>query len=83
MRLGVRFLVPSQSRSHVLTALWLPEKISYDNLHNALKKAGFVIYAGQSRFSGKIFRISNLGDMPLEVIRRFLKELKRILKHRP
>ena len=82
VKLGLRFLVPSQHRSQVLTALWLPEKISYGTLHDELKKAGFVIYAGQSSFSGKVFRISNLGDMSLEDIRRFLKELNRILKHR-
>ena len=80
MRLGFRFLVPRKQRSHVLTALWLPEKISYETLHDRLKKAGFIIYAGQSKFSGKIFRVSNLGEMSEGTIRRFLVELQKILE---
>ncbi len=81
MKLGLRFLVPKERRSHVLTALWLPGRITYEKLHGELKKAGFIIYAGQSSFSDKIFRISNLGDMSSQNIRRFLEELKRILRH--
>jgi 2-aminoethylphosphonate-pyruvate transaminase len=83
MKLGLRFLVPKERRSHVLTALWMPEKLPYEKLHDDLKKAGFIIYAGQSRFAEKIFRVSNLGDMPLGDLRRFLAELKKILKRRP
>lgn len=80
IQLGLRFLVPSERRSHVLTALWLPQGLAYEKLHSELKKAGFVIYAGQSNFSGKIFRISNLGDMSDEDIRRFLKTLRSIIR---
>ena len=80
MQLGLRFLVSRERRSHVLTALWLPQDLPYEKLHAQLKKAGFVIYAGQSRFLGKIFRISNLGDMSADDIRRFLKELRQIIK---
>lgn len=80
MKLGLRFLVQKERRSHVLTALWLPERLSYKKLHEELKKAGFVIYAGQSRFSEKIFRISNLGELSKRDIDRFLEELKKILQ---
>lgn len=82
MQLGLRFLVSKEKRSHVLTALWLPERLSYEKLHQELKKAGFIIYAGQSRFSGKIFRVSNLGAMTAQDIRRFLQVLSKILKCR-
>jgi len=49
-------------------------------LHSELKKSGFVIYAGQSRFAGKIFRVSNLGEMSQDQLRRFLIELQKIIK---
>ncbi len=81
-KLGLRFVVAKQHRSHVLTALWLPDHISYDTLHDRLKKAGFVIYAGQNRFTGKIFRISNLGDISIQDLKRFLVVLKKILRRR-
>ncbi|MGH7198287.1 MAG: 2-aminoethylphosphonate aminotransferase [Candidatus Omnitrophota bacterium] len=77
--LGLRFLVESKTRSHVLTALWTPSFISYDKLHDRLKKEGFVIYAGQSELKDKIFRVSNLGDVRTADLKRFLLCLKRIL----
>jgi 2-aminoethylphosphonate-pyruvate transaminase len=78
-RLGLSFLVEKKFRSHVLTALWMPPALSYDKLHDELKKAGFVIYAGQSELKGRIFRISNLGDIRTRDLKRFLTRLKRIL----
>lgn len=74
--LGVRFVVPKAARSHVLTALWTPAGVSYEKLHGALKRKGFVIYAGQSKLSGKIFRVSNLGGVTDADIRRFLNEFE-------
>ena len=80
IKLGLSFLVEKQYRSHVLTALWLPRAVSYSKLHDALKKEGFVIYAGQSKLKDKIFRVSNLGDIQTKDLERFLKALKKILK---
>lgn len=79
MDLRLNFLIEKKYRSHVLTALWTPASITYEKLHGALKKEGFVIYAGQSDLKGKIFRVSNLGDIRSEDLRRFLSCLKRIL----
>ncbi len=73
--LGVRFLVEKKYRSHVLTSLWMPEGSSYETLHIKLKKKGFVIYAGQSALKGRIFRVSNLGDLTKNDLQRFLKIL--------
>ncbi len=79
IKLGLRFVVEKKSRSHVLTALWLPNHIRYTDLHRRLKKAGFIIYAGQNRFAGKIFRISNLGKMTLQDLKKFLNVLGKII----
>ena len=79
IKLGLRFLVEKKYRSHVLTALWTPKKITYERLHDRLKKKGFVIYAGQSKLKRKIFRISNLGDVSLGDLRKFLLTLEHLL----
>ncbi len=79
-RLGLRFLIEKEHRSHVLTSLWVPEKANYARIHASLKKQGFIIYAGQSSLAGRIFRISNLGDMSEKDIRRFLTALKKVLE---
>ena len=80
MRLNFVFLVEKKYRSHVLTALWLPPALPYAKLHDALKKEGFVIYAGQSELKGRIFRVSNLGDIKPSDLERFLSALGKILK---
>ena len=78
-KLGLRFVVPKPYRSHVLTALWLPEKLSYRTLHDKLKKSGFVIYEGQSALKGRIFRVANLGAIDENDLKKLLRRLKRIL----
>ncbi len=77
--LGLSFLIDKEHRSHVLTALWTPQNVSYDTLHDRLKKSGFVIYAGQSKLKNKIFRVSNLGDISVKDLHRFISKLRRIL----
>ncbi|MBI4971899.1 MAG: 2-aminoethylphosphonate aminotransferase [Candidatus Omnitrophica bacterium] len=78
-KLGVKFLLPEGLSSQCLVALYLPEGLTYQKLHDALKQSGFVIYAGQSKFKDKIFRISNLGDYPLSTIKRFCQTLTKIV----
>ncbi|MBI4353555.1 MAG: aminotransferase class V-fold PLP-dependent enzyme [Candidatus Omnitrophica bacterium] len=80
-KLNLRFLIPKERRSHVLTALWTPSFISYSKLHDELKKKGFIIYAGQSTLKDKIFRVSNLGNIQAGGIQRFLSSLKTVLSH--
>ena len=79
--LGASCLIRDKnSRSHVLSAFWMPKNLSYDRLHAELKKAGFVIYAGQSKFKDKIFRVANLGDVQEKDLNRFLKILGRVIR---
>ncbi len=78
-KLGIKFLIPEGYSSQCLVGLYLPEGLSYQQLHDGLKEKGFVIYAGQSKFKNKIFRISNLGDYPIAVIKRFCSALESIV----
>lgn len=78
-KLNLSFLVEKKHRSHVLTSVRVPPGTRYERLHAALKKKGFIIYAGQSSLAGKIFRVSNLGDMSENDLCRFLAALKKIL----
>ncbi len=79
-RIGIRFVVEKKYRSHVLTALWLPKSVRYESLHDGLKKKGFVVYAGQSHLKGRIFRVSNLGEMTTADLKRFLSVLKTLIR---
>jgi 2-aminoethylphosphonate-pyruvate transaminase len=56
-------LEPEDVYGATLTSFGLPDGRSYDALHAHLKKEGFVIYAGQGKFDGAIFRIAVMGEL--------------------
>jgi 2-aminoethylphosphonate-pyruvate transaminase len=53
----------SAPSSAVMTAYRIPQGYAYSSLHDFLKAAGFVIYAGQGQFSQEIFRIAVMGAL--------------------
>lgn len=82
-RMGLECLVDPAHRSNCLTALKLPEGITYQALHDRLKERGFVIYAGQGGLKKSIFRIANMGDIRTEDFQRLLNVLKACLAKSP
>lgn len=76
---GLKYLIAPECRSNTITALRLPKDLIYQRLHGALKKDGFVIYAGQSKLKNVIFRIANMGQIKQKDMLRFLKSLKAVL----
>lgn len=76
--IGVELMLESPSAySSILTAYKMPASTTYAKLHDDLKAAGFVIYAGQGQFSGSIFRIAVMGDLSDGDIDRLVVALKR------
>ena len=59
--LGAPLLIPAEASSSMLTAFRLPRGVRYDELHDSLKRAGFVIYAGQGALAATIFRVATMG----------------------
>ena len=77
--MDLEFLLPEPCRSNTLTALRLPEGVSYGWLHDRLREQGFVIYAGQGGLSKTIFRIANMGDIRPGEFDRLLQALRSCL----
>ena len=73
---GLEYLIKPEYHSNTITALRLPEGVSYGRLHDALKARGFIIYAGQSGLRKVIFRIANMGQISASDARRLLAALK-------
>ena len=71
--LGIDTLVPAAQCSSMLTGFRLPEGQGYERLHDSLKAQGYVIYAGQGAFNGRIFRIATMGDIPEAELERLVK----------
>jgi len=63
--------------SSVLTAYRVPAGHSYASLHEFLKAAGFVIYAGQGKFNQEIFRIAVMGAIDSVDVARLLAYFRR------
>ena len=82
IRLGVRPLIDEADCSCVLHAYLLPAGISYIKLHDALKKKGFVIYAGQGNLAKTLFRVSAMGAITEADMRRFVAAVKSIVNSR-
>jgi 2-aminoethylphosphonate-pyruvate transaminase len=61
--LGFAMLVPEGARSSILTTFKLPAGIAYDPLHDAMKRRGYIIYAGQGDIRKYAFRVSNMGTL--------------------
>lgn len=59
--------------SSLLTAYRIPGGSDYASLHSYLKKAGFVIYAGQGKLAGEMFRIATMGAITAKDIDQLLK----------
>jgi 2-aminoethylphosphonate-pyruvate transaminase len=59
--LGIKPVLEEEDSSVVLSAYYLPNGVSYQALHDALKQQGFIIYAGQGELVRSIFRISVMG----------------------
>jgi 2-aminoethylphosphonate-pyruvate transaminase len=62
-RLGFSILVPEGARSSILTTFRLLPGLAYDPLHDAMKRRGYVIYAGQGDIRTYAFRVSNMGTL--------------------
>jgi 2-aminoethylphosphonate-pyruvate transaminase len=61
--LGFEILVPEGARSGILTTFRLPPGLGYDALHDAMKRRGYVIYAGQGEIRRYAFRVANMGTL--------------------
>jgi 2-aminoethylphosphonate-pyruvate transaminase len=67
--LGLEPIVPPEWSSNTLTTFPLPRGIAYDALHDAMKRRGYIIYAGQGDLKRWAFRIANLGTLTADDMR--------------
>jgi 2-aminoethylphosphonate-pyruvate transaminase len=61
--LGFEILVHEGARSSILTTFRLLPGLAYDPLHDAMKRRGYVIYAGQGDIRTYAFRVANMGTL--------------------
>jgi 2-aminoethylphosphonate-pyruvate transaminase len=62
-RLGLEILTPEGARGNVLTTFRLPAGVAYPALHDAMKRRGYIVYAGQGEIATYGFRVANMGTL--------------------
>lgn len=70
--LNVNLFLPETAYSSMISSFHLPSGWTYERLHDRLRAAGFVIYAGQGGLAHSLFRVCNMGDIWDEDIERLL-----------
>jgi len=79
-QIGIHTLLDDpQCYSSVLVSYGLPAGLPYADLHDALMNCGFIIYAGQGDFDGRIFRISTMGAIDDSDIDRLVASIRSVL----
>ncbi|MGQ4457546.1 2-aminoethylphosphonate aminotransferase [[Kitasatospora] papulosa] len=76
---GLHIMLEPEHRAVSLSAIRLPDGVRYESLHDACKRAGFVIYAAQDQLTGGFFRLSTMGAMDERDIDNFLAALSESL----
>ncbi|MFI5302433.1 MAG: pyridoxal-phosphate-dependent aminotransferase family protein [Polyangiales bacterium] len=78
-RIGLKLWLPEALRSNTITSFALPASKTYEQLHDAMRAAGFVIYAGQGDLRTRAFRIANMGQIPDDELRRAMRVLAEVI----
>ena len=78
-KMGLTPMVAAPNRSSSVRSLRLPEGVSYENLHDAVKRDGYVIYAGLGEAAKTTFRVCTLGALEVPVLEGFTESLGRAL----
>jgi 2-aminoethylphosphonate-pyruvate transaminase len=78
-RLGLVPVVARADRSSCVRSLPLPDGLTYEALHDAVRRDGHVIYAGLGEAAPTRFRICVLGAVEIDALRGFVGSLERAL----
>jgi choline kinase len=78
--MGFESFIPLEYYSSTLASFKLPADLTYEELHDELKKRGFVIYAPQAVLGSRVFRIANMGELTRRHTKSFISNLGPALK---
>jgi 2-aminoethylphosphonate-pyruvate transaminase len=78
-RLGLELRVALAHRSRCVRSLPLPQGVTYEALHDALKAEGYIIYGGLGEAARTSFRACALGALTIDALAGFIAALERAL----
>lgn len=79
--MNLKYLVEDNYHSRLITSIYIPDGIDFDNMHDFFYQKGFTIYPGKV-LEFNTFRIANIGEISSKDIKEFIKLLKIYLKEK-
>ncbi len=80
--LGVALVLEESDYSSMISSFWIPSGWDYQGLHDALRDAGFIIYAGQGGLYQSMFRICTMGNIGDDDMDRLITALSDMFSER-
>ncbi|MEM2143947.1 MAG: alanine--glyoxylate aminotransferase family protein [Candidatus Jordarchaeaceae archaeon] len=81
-KMGFKFQLEKNVMSNVMTNVLIPMNITFGEIHDELKKKGYIIYPGKRHLEGKIMHIANVGTLKKADVLRFCSALKSVFNKR-
>jgi len=73
--MGLKYLVDDKYHSKIITSIFIPKGIDFNQMHDYFYERGFTIYPGKVE-EFNTFRVANIGEIDYRDIERFLELLK-------
>jgi 2-aminoethylphosphonate-pyruvate transaminase len=83
LKLGFKFQLNESDMSNVMTNVLLPNNYEYEEIHTALKNAGYIIYPGKGPLEDKVIHVANVGTLNKQDVDDFCQEISRIIRNKP
>ena len=78
--MNLKYLVDDKYHSKIITSIFMPDGVDFDDMHDYLYEKGFTIYPGKvAEFN--TFRVANIGDIDSNDMKEFLKLFKGYLNN--
>jgi len=75
---NLKYLVDDRYHSKIITSIFIPNGIDFNNMHDYFYKKDFTIYPGKvEKFN--TFRIANIGQIDYKDMKKFIKLFKKYL----
>jgi len=76
---NLKYLVKDKYHSKIITSIFIPENIDFNDMHDYLYEKGFTIYPGKVA-DFNTFRVANIGEINCKDMKEFIALFKDYLK---
>ncbi len=75
---NLKYLVDDKHHSKIITSIFIPDGVDFNDMHDYFFERGFTIYPGKVA-DFNTFRVANIGDIDYKDMKKFLEFFKKYL----